>query len=31
MLATMQVDDPSKYGVVVMEEKTGKVEKFMEK
>ncbi|KAH0455018.1 hypothetical protein IEQ34_016942 [Dendrobium chrysotoxum] len=26
-----KVDEPSKYGVVVMEEKTGKVEKFVEK
>lgn len=26
-----QVNEPSKYGVVVMEEKTGKVEKFVEK
>lgn len=26
-----QVDEPSKYGVVVMEEETGKVEKFVEK
>jgi mannose-1-phosphate guanylyltransferase len=27
----VQVDEPSKYGVVVMEETTGKVEKFVEK
>lgn len=27
----MQVDEPSKYGVVVMEETTGQVEKFVEK
>lgn len=27
----MQVDEPSKYGVVVLEESTGKVEKFVEK
>jgi mannose-1-phosphate guanylyltransferase len=25
------VDEPSKYGVVVMEESTGQVEKFIEK
>ncbi|KAJ0551392.1 putative mannose-1-phosphate guanylyltransferase (GDP) [Helianthus annuus] len=26
-----KVDEPSKYGVVVMEESTGQVEKFVEK
>ncbi|KDO48143.1 hypothetical protein CISIN_1g0201131mg, partial [Citrus sinensis] len=29
--ASIMVDEPSKYGVVVMEETTGKVEKFVEK
>uniref|UniRef100_A0A6V7QUE4 mannose-1-phosphate guanylyltransferase n=1 Tax=Ananas comosus var. bracteatus TaxID=296719 RepID=A0A6V7QUE4_ANACO len=29
--ATIMVDEPSKYGVVVMEEETGKVERFVEK
>ncbi|KAL6580312.1 cytochrome c1 [Orobanche minor] len=28
---TMRVDEPSKYGVVVMEESTGQVERFVEK
>ncbi|KAG1365808.1 Mannose-1-phosphate guanylyltransferase 1 [Cocos nucifera] len=29
--ATIMVDEPSKYGVVVMEEETGKVDRFVEK
>ncbi|XP_057979913.1 mannose-1-phosphate guanylyltransferase 1 isoform X1 [Malania oleifera] len=31
LLFCLQVDEPSKYGVVVMDDSTGKVEKFVEK
>lgn len=31
ILLVQKVDEPSKYGVVVMEEATGKVERFVEK